>query len=426
MKKRKAPTPHQLLLRNISGAKAARDAAQNQAGPGVQRQRTDPGSFRPDTPNNGSGGYAGGEGKLPDAARPHLLQSNDLNQGLVVKQEGQRQGVEFVDALTFNVGPRDGLRQAPEMSEVSQETIDALGVIDTSEAAPLPPIESVSANLPGSMTPTIFAFWPADADKLGSDFSAAWALIDGKTTSAVTLAYEFRRSANEALTDQNLSEVGRRAAVAGVTRRVAARLASTAVLFPAVRDAALEKDADLAGVDPYTAGKPWVWAHDAETGRMVRSMTPEARRAFVRALTLGEHSEAAESLLRLPPHLSGLSGANLAAVRAAVLEAKNPGFGRWSRLRRMAVTAAASAINRLATILERDGRLPPAELRELLGAGMVEVRAFLAADGQPASPNPLEIASARAEAAEAEAANAAATWRAAMLGAVETTAKSLS
>lgn len=305
--------------------------------------------------------------------------------------------------------PNDGLGRArvKAMADLQQELRDALGLGDQAEGMPSPSVETITTRL-GARGLVVFAFWPVDADKTARDYSAAWGLIDGKTGSATTLAHEFARSADEALTDQNLSEVGRRAAVAGVTRRMAERVAALAALFPGVRAAAMGKDADLAGVDPYTAGKPWVWANDAETGRLVRSMDQHTRLHFFLALTRGEHPEAAESLLRLPPHLSGLPGKHLAAVRAAVLEAKNPGFGRWSRIRHMAVTAAASAIDRVATLIEKGGALPPAELRQLLGGSMNEVRAFLAADAQPATPDPMAIAAAQDAAAQDAAARPAA------------------
>lgn len=224
----------------------------------------------------------------------------------------------------------------------------------------------------------LMCLWPTAADKNGSDYGALWAIIDGAAGSAIPAMLRIGSKMDNALSDENLSPVGRHAAVRSIIMDEGVpALDRLGKKWLGQFDKMEELGRDLAGVDPYSTSRPWQWALDIEVGRSIRALDDTGRRNIATALETGEHPDLAEALLRLPPGLTGIGPGRLARIRAAVIERLNPGFGHREQVRHAALTAAASAIRRLyERIACGGGYVPEAMIRRSAGAEFCEALAF--------------------------------------------------
>lgn len=221
--------------------------------------------------------------------------------------------------------------------------------------------------------------WPADANKLRPEFARWWRVIDGSTQSATTLAARIVGEMEAALTDENLSPTGRRAAVKAILGSAGARSSMEAMgaRWIKAREDDAKEAGELAGIDrAYSANQPWRWAFDLETARAVREFDADRRRSLALALALGEHADLAESLLRVPAHLSGMTSMQLMRIERRRIEDLNPGHGHQRELVRQATLAAADAINALCGHLESGLWVDAAELRSLWGPNIAAARQF--------------------------------------------------
>lgn len=221
---------------------------------------------------------------------------------------------------------------------------------------------------------TLACMWPRRANKAQKEFAKLWAIIDGSTGSVTTIAPKLAAEMDAALSDVNLSPVGRHAAAAGALMSWTRSVES---LGRRLVGAKAEIDAyagDLAGVAPYSPSEPWAWAFDLEIARHARSMDAAGRRALRLDIELGAHMDMAEALLRVPPSLSGYAAPDLGRIRAALIEAKNPGMSALALLRHQCLVAAAAALDRLAAVIEAGFYVPTQELRAAFGPAVAEAR----------------------------------------------------
>jgi hypothetical protein len=286
-------------------------------------------------------------------------------------------------------GKAAGVLPAPGTS-AAQELQDAINLNQAADAL-ASDVEVVSAAPAGDGQMRVVCFWPTAADKTAGEFAPAWRIVDGSTFSATTMIPGFVRESSQAMADVNLSALGKRAAAVEVARRYAKRLPDLGTKWATLRTKLEDKNQGLADLPTYSKERPWEWVQDLEAARVVRELDTIPRSNLARGLAMGREPGVSEALLRVPAHLTGLRGDQLEAIRGALIELKNPGFGAYARTRHRVLAAAAQAIRAVHLVLKKSGLLDSKEMRLTVGAEVAEALAFAAAQEERPMVEPLPL-----------------------------------